>query len=207
MVHSGSSVNRFIFTGYSSKSTPVKRGAFLLGQYLLQKTMALVLPYKDKTPIIGKDAFIAQNATVIGDVEIGDGSSVWYNCVLRGDVNNIRIGQKTNIQDGTVIHVSSTGQGTYIGHNVTVGHMALLHACTIEDESFIGMMACVMDDAYVETGAMVAAGALVTPGKRVLAGQLWAGSPAKFLRTLSEDERKYIAHSAKHYVGIAKNYL
>lgn len=169
--------------------------------------MTLILPYKGKVPVIGKDVFLAQNATVIGDVEIGDQSSVWYNCVLRGDVNNIRVGQKTNIQDGTVIHVSSKTQGTYIGHNVTVGHMALLHACTIEDEAFIGMMACVMDDAYVETGAMVAAGALVTPGKRVLTGQLWAGSPAKYVRMLTDEERKYIAHSAIHYVGIAKNYL
>jgi len=168
---------------------------------------ALLKPYKNKLPILGKNVFLAENAAVIGDVVIGDESSVWYGCTVRGDVNNIVMGQRTNIQDGTVIHVSSTLQGTYIGNDVTVGHMALLHACTIEDAAFIGMQACVMDGAYVETGAMVAAGALVTPGKRVLSGQLWGGSPAKFMRELTEEEKKYIPYSAKHYVGIAKNYL
>jgi carbonic anhydrase/acetyltransferase-like protein (isoleucine patch superfamily) len=169
--------------------------------------MPLILPYKNIPPALGRDVFIAQNAAIIGDVVIGDESSVWYNCTVRGDVNNIIIGRRTNIQDGTVIHVSSTGQGTYIGNDVTVGHMALLHACTIEDAAFIGMQACVMDGAYVESGAMVAAGALVTPGKRVLSGQLWAGSPAKPMRELTEDEKNYIKYSAKHYVGIAQNYL
>lgn len=158
-------------------------------------------------PVIGRNVFIAENAAIIGDVVIGDNSSIWYNCTVRGDVNNIIIGERTNIQDGTVIHVSSTGQGTYIGNDVTVGHMALLHACTIEDAAFIGMQACVMDDSYVETGAMVAAGALVTQGKRVLKGQLWGGSPAKFMRDLTEQEKLYIPYSAKHYMGIAKNYL
>ncbi|MBI3441823.1 MAG: gamma carbonic anhydrase family protein [Proteobacteria bacterium] len=169
--------------------------------------MPIIKPYKNKFPVIGKNVFVAENAVIIGDVVINDGSSLWYNCTIRGDVNNIIIGQRTNIQDGTVIHVSSTGQGTYIGNDVTVGHMALLHACTIEDGAFIGMQACVMDDAYVESGAMVAAGALVTPGKRVLAGQLWGGSPAKFMRDLTEEEKMYIMYSAVHYVGIAKNYL
>ena len=167
----------------------------------------LIKPYKDKTPVIGKDVFLAENAAIIGDVVIGDESSIWYGCTVRGDVNNIIIGARTNVQDGTVIHVSSTLQGTYIGNDVTVGHMALLHACTIEDAAFIGMQACVMDGAYIETGAMVAAGALVTPGKRVLSGQLWGGSPAKFMRELTEEEKTYIPYSAKHYVGIAKNYL
>lgn len=168
---------------------------------------SLILPYKKIMPVIGQNVFIAPNAAVIGDVKIGDQSSVWFNCTVRGDVNNIVIGARTNVQDGTVVHVSSTLQGTYIGNDVTIGHMALLHACTIEDAAFIGMQACVMDGAYVESGAMVAAGALVTPGKRVLKGQLWAGSPAKFMRDLTEDEKKYIPHSAKHYVEISKNYL
>ena len=169
--------------------------------------MPIIAPYKNISPKISGSAFIAPGAAVIGDVVIGDESSVWYNCTVRGDVNNIVIGARTNIQDGTVIHVSSAGQGTYIGDDVTVGHMALLHACTIESGVFIGMQACIMDDSYVESGAMVAAGALVTPGKRVLSGQLWAGSPAKFMRELTEDEKKYILYSAKHYAGIAKNYL
>jgi len=169
--------------------------------------MQRFLPYKGKLPQAGVDVFIAHNAVIAGDVVIGAESSIWFNCTVRGDVNNIIIGKRTNIQDGTVIHVSSTGQGTYIGDDVTVGHMALLHACTIENEAFIGMQACVMDNAYIETGAMVAAGALVTPGKRVLSGQLWGGSPAKYMRDLTPEEKAYIRHSSKHYVGIAKNYL
>ncbi|HCS24228.1 MAG TPA: gamma carbonic anhydrase family protein [Alphaproteobacteria bacterium] len=164
-------------------------------------------PYKDIMPRLGHKVWIAPGAHVIGDVEIGDGANIWYNCVVRGDVNDIKIGARTNIQDGTVIHVSSTLQGTYIGADVTVGHMALLHACTVEDAAFIGMQACVMDGAYVESGAMVAAGALVTPGKRVPAGQLWAGSPARFMRELTAEEKAYIPYSAKHYVELAARYL
>jgi carbonic anhydrase/acetyltransferase-like protein (isoleucine patch superfamily) len=164
-------------------------------------------PYKGVLPKIGPRVWLAAGAQVIGDVEIGEDAGIWYNCVIRGDVNNIKIGARTNIQDGTVIHVSSTLQGTYIGADVTVGHMALLHACTVEDAAFIGMKACVMDGAYVESGAMVAAGALVTPGKRVPAGQLWGGSPARFMRDLTEEEKAYIPYSAKHYVELAARYL
>lgn len=164
-------------------------------------------PFKNIMPRIGQRVFLAPGAQIVGDVEIGDDSSIWYNCVVRGDVNNVRIGQRTNIQDGTVIHVSSTGQGTYIGDDVTVGHMALLHACTVEDAAFIGMKACVMDDAYVESGGMVAAGALVSPGKRVRKGELWAGVPARPMRALTEEEQKYILRSASHYVALAANYL
>lgn len=166
-----------------------------------------LIPYKGILPRIGKDVFIAEGVPVIGDVEIGDECGIWFGCVVRGDVNNIRIGARTNIQDGTVIHVSSTLQGTYIGSGVTVGHMALLHACTIEDDAFIGMKACVMDGAYVEKGAMVAAGALVTPGKRVLSGQLWGGSPAKYMRDLTGDEKKHILNSSSHYVNLMRAYL
>lgn len=164
-------------------------------------------PYKDIMPRLGHKVWIAPGAHVIGDVEIGDGANIWYNSVVRGDVNDIKIGARTNIQDGTVIHVSSTLQGTYIGADVTVGHMALLHACTVEDAAFIGMQACVMDGAYVESGAMVAAGALVTPGKRIPAGQLWAGSPARFMRELTAEEKAYIPYSAKHYVELSARYL
>jgi carbonic anhydrase/acetyltransferase-like protein (isoleucine patch superfamily) len=169
--------------------------------------MPLIKTYRNILPRIGERVFLADNAAIVGDVEIGDDSSIWFGCTVRGDVNDIKIGQRTNIQDGTVIHVSSTSQGTYIGNDVTVGHMAVLHACTIEDEAFIGMMACVMDDAYVEKGAMVAAGALVTPGKRIPSGQLWGGSPAKFMRNLTEEEKKHIPYSAGHYVRLAKDYL
>ena len=169
--------------------------------------MALLLPYKSVVPTIDGTAFVAETATVIGDVVIGAESSVWYGCTLRGDVNNIIIGKRTNIQDHTMIHVSSTTQETYIGDDVTVGHAAVLHACTIGNKAFIGMQACVMDDAVVEDGAMVAAGALVTPGKRVPAGQLWGGSPAKFMRTLSEQEKEFLVFSAERYVVLSRVYL
>lgn len=167
----------------------------------------LIKPFKDISPRIAMDAFIAENAVVIGDVEIGEQSSIWYNCTLRGDVNDIKIGERCNIQDGTVIHVSSTTQGTYLGDDVTVGHMALLHACTIGDRAFIGMKACVMDDAVVEADAFVAAGALVTSGKVVKSGQLWGGSPAKYMRDLSEKELEFLKFSAERYVTLSRKYL
>lgn len=167
----------------------------------------ILVPFKNILPRIGNSVFIAPNAAVIGDVEIGDDCSIWYNCTIRGDVNDVKIGKRTNIQDGTVVHVSNSLQGTYIGEGVTVGHMALLHACTVEDNAFIGMMACVMDGAVVEKGGMVAAGALVTPGKRVPSGQLWAGRPAKFVRELTGEEKENIPWTAQHYVDLARKYL
>jgi carbonic anhydrase/acetyltransferase-like protein (isoleucine patch superfamily) len=173
--------------------------------------MPLIIPHHGVTPRIAPDAFIAENAVVIGDVEIGPKSSIWYGCVLRGDASSITIGKGTNIQDGTVIHVNSPREGatatsTFIGDNITVGHMALIHACTLESGSFVGMKACVMDGVVVEGGAMVAAGALVTPGKRVKKGELWGGSPAKLMRPLTEKELAYFAYSAPHYVELAESY-
>lgn len=166
----------------------------------------ILRPYKNIIPNIDSQAFIAENAVIIGDVKIGADSSVWYNCTVRGDVNNIIIGERTNIQDGTVIHVSSTTQGTYIGNDVTVGHMALLHACTIGDCSFIGMKACVMDDAIVEPYAMVGAGALVPSGKIVKSKQLWMGTPAKYVRDLTDKEIEFLKFSAERYVKLAAAY-
>lgn len=166
----------------------------------------LILPFAGKTPRIHPTAWIAPTAVIIGDVEIGPETGIWYHCVVRGDVNEIRIGARTNIQDGTVIHVAAEGQGTYIGDEITVGHMALLHACTVESNAFVGMKSCVMDGAHVERHAMVAAGALLTPGKRVPSGELWGGSPARKIRDLTEaqivDWRKswegYVAHAKEH---------
>jgi gamma-carbonic anhydrase len=171
----------------------------------------LIKSHEGVTPRIAPDAFVAETAVIIGDVEIGAEASIWYGCVLRGDSNSIKIGARTNIQDGTIIHVNHEREGaagtkTTIGADVTVGHMALLHACTLEDGSFVGMKACVMDGVVVETGAMVAAGALVTPGKRVKRGELWAGSPAKLMRPLSEKEIAYFAYSAQHYAELAASY-
>lgn len=167
----------------------------------------MLKPYCGIEPQVAKDAFIADTARVIGDVHVGAQSSLWYGVVARGDVEKIRIGARSNIQDGTVIHVSSAGLGTFVGDDVTVGHMTLLHACTVGDGGFIGMMACVMDGAVVEPGAMVAAGALVTPGKRVPSGELWAGSPAKFMRALNDADKKMMAESAARYVKVAAAHM
>ena len=176
-----------------------------------------ILPFGDTHPQIDAAAFVAETAAVIGDVTIGPGSSLWYNCVARGDINRIRIGRNSNIQDGSVIHVNHDPEGDYkvteggmptlIGDNVTVGHMALIHACTLEDASFVGMGAIVMDRAVVESQAMVAAGALVTPGKVVKKGQLWAGRPARYARDISPEEREHFAYIAKHYAHLASRYL
>ena len=168
---------------------------------------ALVLPYQGILPKIAKDAFIAPSASIIGDVEIGSKSGVWFNVTIRGDVAKVTIGEGTNIQDGTSIHVTRDGHPTIIGNRVTIGHAALLHACKLEDDSFIGMGALVMDDAVVESGAMVAAGAMVTQGKRIPKGQLWAGRPAKYFRDLTEEESAFIPISAAHYIKHAEEYL
>ena len=167
----------------------------------------IILPYRGVLPTLAPDVWVAPNAAVIGDVEIGAGSGVWFACTVRGDVNEIRIGRDTNIQDGTVIHVSKDGQGSYIGDGITIGHGAIIHACTLGDGCFIGMQACVMDDAVIEPGAMVAAGALVTPGKVVPSGELWAGRPARRVRRLTEDEIAYIDHLPGHYCRLAAEYL
>lgn len=168
---------------------------------------AIILPFDGVTPRIAPDAFIAPTAAVIGDVVIGAGSSVWFNCTLRGDVHEIRVGERTNIQDGSVVHVTSGKFGCYIGSDITIGHNAVIHACTLEDGCFVGMSATVMDGAVVESQAMVAAGALVTPGKRVRRGELWAGSPAKPMRRLTEDELAYFPESAAHYARLAARYM
>jgi carbonic anhydrase/acetyltransferase-like protein (isoleucine patch superfamily) len=168
---------------------------------------ALLLPYREARPRLAEGVFVAPGATLIGDVEIGAHASVWFGCVVRGDVNTVRIGAGSNIQDGSVIHVSRReGGSAAIGEHVTVGHMALIHACTLEDGCFIGMRATVMDGAVIEGGAMVAAGALVTPGKRVPKGEVWAGKPARYMREVTEREAAYIRDIAPHYVDLARDY-
>ena len=151
--------------------------------------------------------WVAESASVIGRVRLKTDASVWFGCVLRGDIAPIRVGAYANIQDGTVVHVSGVRpEGTRIGAHVTIGHMALIHACTLEDSSFVGMKACVMDGAVVESGAWVAAGAVVTPGKRVPKGQLWAGTPARYLRDVTPDEALYIERLPKQYAHLAGQY-
>jgi gamma-carbonic anhydrase len=167
----------------------------------------LVIPFRNCLPRIDAAAWVAPTAVIIGDTEIASNANVWFGCVLRGDIAPIRVGACANIQDGTVVHVSSKlKEGTRIGANVTIGHMCLIHACTLEDSCFIGMKACVMDGAVVETGAWVAAGAVVTPGKRVPKGQLWADTPARYLRDITEEEARYIDELPRHYAQLAAAY-
>lgn len=167
----------------------------------------IILPYNGIYPKIHPTAFIAPGAAVIGDVEIGAHTNVWFGCVIRGDVNTIRIGERTNIQDGTIVHVTNKTGPTTIGSDITIGHKAVLHACILEDACFVGMGATAMDFATVKTGGMLAAGALLTPNKQVPGGQLWAGSPAKYFRDMTREESEWIHGSAKHYVTLGQDYL
>jgi carbonic anhydrase/acetyltransferase-like protein (isoleucine patch superfamily) len=166
-----------------------------------------IMPYRNIMPKMEEDVFIAPTASVIGDVHIGAQSNIWFGVTIRGDVHEIRIGARTNIQDGSVIHVTRGVSGTYIGDGVTIGHMALLHACRVEDHAFVGMGAIILDEAIVETGAMLAAGAMLTPGKRVPSGELWAGRPATFMRRLTPQDTDFFPVSAENYVRLAKEYL
>jgi carbonic anhydrase/acetyltransferase-like protein (isoleucine patch superfamily) len=169
-----------------------------------------LIPFGGRMPRIHAEAFVAPGAVLIGDVEIGAEASVWYNCVLRGDVNRIRIGARTNIQDGTVLHVDSphpgaeAGHPTLIGEEVLIGHLAMVHGCLLHDRSFVGLGAIVMDGCEIESFGMLAAGALLTPGRRIPAGQLWAGRPAKYVRDLTEAERAANLAGVQHYVALAK---
>lgn len=165
-----------------------------------------LIPYKGILPEIHQDAYVADGCVIAGDVKIMENSGIWFNSVLRGDVAPITIGRNTNIQDGTVVHTSRFDGPTFIGNNVTVGHMALIHACTIEDNSFIGMRATIMDKAVVEEYAFVAAGSLVTGGKIIRKKELWAGSPAKFIRNVSEDEIAFMKDNVVNYVSLAASY-
>ncbi|WP_324749848.1 gamma carbonic anhydrase family protein [Sphingomonas sp. LY54] len=169
-----------------------------------------LLTFGGKSPQVDPAAFVAPGAQLIGDVAIGPESSIWYNCVLRGDVNRIRIGARTNIQDGSVVHVDSPkpgaaqGHPTLIGDDVLIGHMAMVHGCVLHDRAFVGLGAIVMDGCEIEGGAMLAAGAMLTPGKRIPAGQLWAGRPAKYVRDLSDEEVAGHRAGVAHYVALAR---
>jgi carbonic anhydrase/acetyltransferase-like protein (isoleucine patch superfamily) len=175
---------------------------------------AIIRAFAGHSPIIADDAFIAESAAIIGDVEIGSGSSIWYGAVLRADGNLIRVGARTSIQDNCVVHINaSDGPNadkvgtTLIGSDVTIGHGAIIHACTLEDRCFIGMGAIILDGAIVESGAMVAAGALVSPGKVVKSGELWAGNPARLMRTLTAQQIASFDAAAAHYYHAGQAYL
>lgn len=173
---------------------------------------SLIFPYGGITPRIADSVFVAPGAAIVGDIEIGEESGIWFNVSMRGDVNSIKIGARTNIQDGSVIHVASDGpagrkaRSTVIGNDVTVGHMALIHACTIEDECLIGMRSVVMDGARVGKHSIIGAGALVTEGKQIPSRQLWMGSPARYVRDITDEEVEAIRHSARQYADHAALY-
>jgi carbonic anhydrase/acetyltransferase-like protein (isoleucine patch superfamily) len=167
----------------------------------------MITPFENHIPQLGEDVFIAEGAHVIGDVQIGTGSSVWFNTIIRGDVHFIRIGDRTNIQDNSVIHVTGGIHPTVVGSEVTAGHRVILHGCTIEDRALIGMGAVVMDGAVIGRESMIGAGALVTPGTRIPPGVLALGSPCKVVRELKEQERQFLEGSALHYFELAKRYL
>jgi carbonic anhydrase/acetyltransferase-like protein (isoleucine patch superfamily) len=164
------------------------------------------------SPEIAESAFVDAAAVVTGNVTIGGDSSIWPMCSVRGDINSIIIGARSNIQDGCILHVTHAseyapgGKPLTVGNDVTVGHNVVLHACTIEDECLIGMGAIVLDGAVVQKGAMVGAGSLVPPGKVLAGGYLWLGSPVKRVRELSEKEKAFFKYSAQHYVDLKERH-
>jgi gamma-carbonic anhydrase len=166
----------------------------------------MIRPYQGKTPRMGNDVFIAETAMVIGDVEIGARSTVWFGAVVRGDVYYIRIGEETSIQDNSVIHVTHGQYATVIGNRVTVGHSVTLHGCTVRDRCIVGMGSTVLDQADLGERCILGAGSLVTPGTKIPPGHLALGNPAKVKRPLTEKELAWIESSADHYVELAKTY-
>jgi carbonic anhydrase/acetyltransferase-like protein (isoleucine patch superfamily) len=148
--------------------------------------MPYILPVKGILPVMGNDCFIAPNATIVGDVVMGDSCSVWFNAVVRGDVNSIRMGNKVNVQDGAVIHCTYQKTKTIIGNNVSIGHNAIVHGCTVEDNVLIGMGAIVMDNVHIGSNTIIAAGAVVLENTQVEAGAIYAGVPAKKVKNINE---------------------
>jgi carbonic anhydrase/acetyltransferase-like protein (isoleucine patch superfamily) len=169
--------------------------------------------YLNDSPTLGARVYVAPSAAVIGKVTIGDDSSIWPMAVARGDVHSIRIGARTSIQDGSVLHVTHDGpyalggRPLIIGNDVTVGHRAVLHACTIGNACLVGMGALILDDVETEDFVMIGAGALVTPGKRLETRGLYVGSPARRVRDLTQKEVEFLTYSAAHYVKVKDNYL
>ncbi len=167
----------------------------------------MILRYKDKFPLFDESVFIAENAAVIGDVEIGRESGIWFSVVVRGDVNFIRIGERTNIQDGSVLHVTHKKYPLNIGNDVTVGHNATVHGCTVKNKVLIGMGAVILDNSIINSNSIVGAGSLVKENFTVPEGVLAAGIPAKIIRDLKEDEIAKIKQSALNYIMYAQEYM
>ena len=168
--------------------------------------MATIIPLPQGSPSIGKNCWLAPSATIIGDVVIADRATLWFHTVVRGDVNSIRIGEDTNIQDGVIIHCTYQKTRTIIGNKVSVGHRAVLHGCTLEDNILVGMGAIVMDNAYVESEVIIAAGAVVLEKKRLKSGYIYAGVPAKQIAPLQDRHKEIFARTAKNYPMYAKWY-
>ncbi|HEB81969.1 MAG TPA: gamma carbonic anhydrase family protein [Gammaproteobacteria bacterium] len=170
--------------------------------------MSNIRKFEDRSPQIADSAFVDESSVVIGNVVIGEDSSVWPCCSIRGDINSISIGSRTNIQDGSILHVTHDsefapgGFSLSVGDDVTVGHNVVLHACTVEDLCLIGMGSIVLDGAVVESGAMIGAGSLVSPNKVIEGGHMWLGRPARKVRPLTEKEKEFLQYSARHYVSL-----
>jgi len=181
-----------------------------------QRQDVTIVAFNGHTPQIHSSAFIAPGCRIIGNVEIGPDVSIWYNCVIRADINRVVVGARSNIQDGTVVHCDSPrpgnpdGHPTIIGEDALIGHMAMVHGCTLEDRAFVGLGAIIMDGCVVESDGMLAAGAMLTPGKTIGARQLWVGRPAKHLRDLDDDAIKqnrigvagYVENGRRHSAAL-----
>jgi len=167
----------------------------------------MIQTYLHWSPTIAKSAWIAKSAEVIGRVELGENSSIWYQSVLRGDVHDIRIGERSNIQDHCTLHTSHGVSPCIVGNDVTVGHRVILHGCEIQDFCLVGMGSIVMDQAVLESGCLLAAGSLVPERKILRSGFLYAGSPARERRPLTDEEKDFLKHSAAHYVKLSKTHL
>jgi carbonic anhydrase/acetyltransferase-like protein (isoleucine patch superfamily) len=168
--------------------------------------MSVILAYDGKSPVLAPSAWVAPGAVVTGDVVVGDGASLWFQTVVRGDVNHVRIGARTNIQDHSMIHVTGGTHPTVVGDDVTVGHRVVLHGCTVKDRCLVGIGAIVLDGAVIEEESMVGAGALVPPGMVVPSGKLVLGAPARVKRDLTAEERAFFVTSAARYAGYAARY-
>ena len=165
-----------------------------------------IIDFKDFSPIIHNSVFIGHGVVIAGQVTIDENVSIWFNSVIRGDVAPITIGKNTNIQDAVVIHTSRFEGPTHIGNNITIGHMALIHACTIYDNAFIGMQSTIMDKAIIEEGGFLGAGSLLSPNKIIRKNELWIGRPAKFVRMVTSEDVEIMQSNVQNYLDLAKDY-